>query len=134
MLAYAQPVQLVDQRRLKPKCCVTALAKLLTTLWMARLIDFVLHLSVPALAAFWAPPSRRVRVWWLMVATLAVDLDHLLATPVYDPARCSIGVHPLHHPLAILAYAALLPIPVLRWPAVGLLLHMGIDGLGCLLI
>ena len=32
----------------------------------------------------------------ILIATMVVDLDHLLATPVYDAARCSIGFHPLH--------------------------------------
>ena len=35
-----------------------------------------------------------------------VDLDHLLAEPVYDAARCSIGFHPLHTWPAMIAYAA----------------------------
>ena len=33
-----------------------------------------------------------------------VDLDHLLANPIYDPCRCSIGFHPLHNYFAIVIY------------------------------
>lgn len=95
------------------------------------MIDLLLHLSLPAALAYLAPPGRRLRAWLLMAATLAVDLDHLLADPIYDPQRCSIGSHPLHHPGAILLYAALAPLPPLRWPAVGLLLHMAVDAWGC---
>ena len=38
----------------------------------------------------------------VMISTMLVDLDHLLANPVYDPQRCSIGFHPLHGLLPIL--------------------------------
>jgi len=46
-----------------------------------------------------------------MVATILVDLDHLLATPIFDPERCSIGFHPLHSIVAIILYACALCIP-----------------------
>ena len=39
-----------------------------------------------------------------MIATMLVDIDHLLATPIYDPLRCSIGYHPLHQLLPIAGY------------------------------
>jgi hypothetical protein len=72
-----------------------------------------------------------LRAWvWMVLANL-VDLDHLLATPVYDPTRCSIGFHPLHGTLAIALYAlALLPRPS-RPLAAGLLLHMVWDQIDC---
>ena len=35
-------------------------------------------------------------------ATMLVDLDHLLATPLYNPDRCSLGFHPLHTTLPII--------------------------------
>ena len=34
-----------------------------------------------------------IRASWL---GWLIDLDHLLADPVYAPDRCSIGFHPLH--------------------------------------
>ena len=48
--------------------------------------------------------SRRfLYAWLIMMATMLVDLDHLLANPVYDPDRCSIGFHPLHqYPIMVL--------------------------------
>jgi hypothetical protein len=63
---------------------------------------------------------------------MLVDLDHLLADPIFDPARCSVGFHPLHSYPAIAGYAAMLLVPVLRIAATGLLLHMGADYLDCL--
>jgi hypothetical protein len=67
-----------------------------------------------------------------MVATLVVDADHLLATPVYDPDRCSIGFHPLHTTPAIVLYLALAAVPRTRVVGVGLVLHMALDALDCL--
>ncbi len=69
-----------------------------------------------------------------MVATLAVDVDHLLATPVYDPDRCSIGFHPLHTAPAILLYLALAAVPRTRVVGVGLVLHMVLDALDCAIL
>lgn len=67
-----------------------------------------------------------------MLATLLVDLDHLLANPVFDPNRCSIGFHPLHSYYAIVVYVGLLFFPKTRIVAIGLLLHMATDYLDCL--
>ena len=69
-----------------------------------------------------------------MLATMLVDLDHLLATPVYDPARCSIGFHPLHQWPAIGIYTLAASIRPLRLIAIGLLTHMLLDGLDCLIL
>ncbi len=58
-----------------------------------------------------------------------IDLDHLLADPIFDPNRCSIGFHLLHGWEAALAYALMLLVP--RWYvrafAVGALWHLAVD-------
>ena len=69
-------------------------------------IHLLLHAVVPALAAFVFFRNEWRRAFLIMLATMAVDLDHLLATPLYDPTRCSIGFHPLHTWPAIVLYAA----------------------------
>ncbi len=74
------------------------------------------------------------RPWWIMLATMAVDLDHLLADPWLDPDRCSIGFHPLHTAPAIAVYAMLCLWPRSRWWGVGLLIHMALDWLDCFLM
>lgn len=101
-------------------------------LMVRPILHILLHLAVPGLIARIAFPSRWKFAWAVMVLTLLVDLDHLLADPIYDPNRCSLGYHPLHSLPAITIYAAALALPVLRIAAVGLLLHMGLDGLDCL--
>ena len=74
------------------------------------------------------------RAWGIMCLAMLVDVDHLLASPIYDPARCSIGFHPLHSELAIAGYGLALLAEPLRLLAIGLLLHMALDGLDCLLM
>lgn len=68
-----------------------------------------------------------------MMATMAVDLDHLLAVPIYDPNRCSIGFHPLHSYYAIGVYVLLLFFPKTRLVGIGLVIHMILDYLVCIL-
>ena len=66
-----------------------------------------------------------------MIATMLVDLDHLLTDPVYDAGRCSIGFHPLHQYPAIAAYGILVVWPKLQLVATGLLTHIALDGVDC---
>jgi hypothetical protein len=92
----------------------------------------VLHIAVPGLVAALLLRPRWIRAWVVMLATMIVDLDHLFATPVYDPGRCSIGFHPLHTALPIAAYAVLGAYRPTRLVGVGLLIHMTLDGIDCL--
>lgn len=99
---------------------------------IATAIHLALHFAVPAVVARWGFRDRRLRAWLIMCATMIVDLDHLLADPVFDPNRCSIGFHPLHSWIAILLYAVMAAIPVVRSAGIGLLIHMGLDALDCI--
>jgi hypothetical protein len=65
---------------------------------------------------------------------MLVDLDHLFASPVFDPCRCSIGFHPLHSYVAIAFYTVLLLHPKIRIICVGLLMHMATDAIDCAFI
>ena len=67
----------------------------------------------------------------ILIATMLVDLDHLIADPIYDPDRCSIGFHPLHMEFMCLIYAVMCLFPTTRWVGLGLLIHMGLDALDC---
>ncbi|MFZ0240182.1 MAG: DUF6122 family protein [Desulfobacterales bacterium] len=92
----------------------------------------VLHVLVPGVAAQAAYAERWKSAWLVMLATMIVDLDHLLAIPVYDPNRCSIGFHPLHTYPAIGFYFLLLLMPKIRLIGLGLLIHMALDKIDCL--
>ncbi|HIA03430.1 MAG TPA: hypothetical protein EYN06_00565 [Myxococcales bacterium] len=95
-------------------------------------IHILLHLIVPAAAAraYWK--DIQLRAWVVMVATMVVDLDHLLAVPIYDPGRCSIGFHPLHSWVAVGLYPLLLLHRRTRLIGAGLCIHMVLDAVDCL--
>lgn len=96
------------------------------------MLHIVLHFTLPALLAL----GLKLRPWWracaLLLAGLVVDVDHLLASPAYDPLRCSMGFHPLHTWPAVLLYAGLAGYRPTRLFGAGLLLHMLLDSLDCL--
>ena len=96
------------------------------------LLHLVLHVVVPGITARLAFRKVWQKAWCIMVLTMAVDLDHLLASPVYDPGRCGINFHPLHTFPAMGAYILLLFIPKFRIIGVGLLIHMGLDVIDCI--
>ncbi|WP_144887793.1 DUF6122 family protein [Lacibacter cauensis] len=101
---------------------------------MQYAIHYFLHLIFPIVLAFFIDKNHWLRVYLILLATMLVDLDHLFATPLYNPCRCSIGFHPLHSYLAIGGYALLLIPKKTRIPAIGLLLHMLADSIDCLFI
>lgn len=71
----------------------------------------------------------------VFLATMAVDVDHLLANPIFQADRCSINFHPLHTYWSMPIYFALL---FLRRPyrliGMGLLFHMATDWIDCLMM
>ena len=97
-------------------------------------LHLLLHLALPAGAARLFFPERWKRAWLVMVLATAIYLDHLLADPVFDPNRCSLGFHPLHSLPAAAVYALMLLLPMLRMLAAGLLIHLGVDATDCLRI
>jgi len=108
------------------------------------------HFAVPLLVALTLYRSRWRYVLLILIATMLVDLDHLLADPIYDPERCSIGFHPLHSMPAIAVYAMMFALPLIvgrkesslelrrgadmaHLVGLGLLIHMALDGVDCLI-
>ncbi|HAU69465.1 MAG: DUF6122 family protein [Arenicella sp.] len=90
-----------------------------------------LHLAVPALVALLFYRRRWVVALFWMMATMIVDADHLLANPIYDAGRCSIGFHPLHEPVLIAIYVLLCFFPKTRLIGLGLSIHMALDSIDC---
>jgi hypothetical protein len=101
-----------------------------------HIIHYAFHLLVPFVLGklFWK------EAWWkagfIMVGTMVIDLDHLLANPIFDPGRCSIGFHPLHTLWAGIVYGGLMAVPSwkVRAAGAGSLLHLGTDAIDCLLV
>ncbi|MCG2634616.1 MAG: DUF6122 family protein [Gammaproteobacteria bacterium] len=75
--------------------------------------------------------SRWRFTYGVMMATMLVDLDHLLATPIYDAARCSIGFHPLHGLVPVGVYCLLCLPSRSRIVGIGLVIHMALDAIHC---
>jgi len=94
-------------------------------------IHLFLHFVVPCIiaAAFFR------KAWTLslsiLLLTMLVDLDHLLANPIYDANRCSINFHPLHGFIPIVSYFAFCFFPKTRLLGIGLIIHMGLDSIDC---
>lgn len=91
----------------------------------------LLHALVPLAIARVFFRARWRSAWAWMLAGWLIDIDHLWADPIYVPDRCSIGFHPLHRTPAIVFYALLLLPRRTRLLAIGLLVHIGLDGLDC---
>ncbi len=95
-------------------------------------VHYGLHFLVPTAIAFIFYRQKWIKTALILLATMAVHLDHLLSQPVFDATRCSIGYHLLHQPLAIIFYAILFLFPRARVISIGLLLHMLADKIDCL--
>ena len=102
---------------------------------MQTIIHYALHFVLPLFIAYVFFSKDWKRVYLIFLATMLVDLDHLLADPVFDPNRCSINFHPLHTYYAIIVYSALLffrkPFNII---GLGLLMHMLADWIDCLMM
>ena len=97
------------------------------------ILHYFLHLIAPALIAYLFFRSDWKRVYLIFWASMLVDLDHLLADPIFDPNRCSINFHPLHHYIAMLVYSIGLLFNSTRALALALLFHMLTDAIDCYL-
>lgn len=101
---------------------------------MQQIVHYFLHFVFPLFVAIVFFRSRPIKAYFIMLLTMLVDLDHLLATPVFDPCRCSIGFHPLHTVGPIIVYGLLMVSRKTCVVGTGLLLHMLTDGIDCLFI
>jgi|TARA_R100000005_G_scaffold68544_1_gene36453 hypothetical protein len=95
------------------------------------MLHIALHFLVPLLIAVLFFRRRWQVACLVMLATMLVDLDHLLANPIYDPGRCSIGFHPLHQLWLIAVYVLLGLFPASRLVGLGLSVHMLLDAADC---
>ena len=95
------------------------------------MLHLSLHLIVPLVVVGLFFKKEWKIAYFIMLSTMLVDLDHLLANPIYDPNRCSIGFHPLHQPWFIAFYFILSFYPKTRFIGVGLIIHMVLDAIDC---
>ena len=98
------------------------------------IVHLILHFLVPFMVDKTVWKENWLFPFIIMVLTIAVDFDHLLADPIFDPNRCGLGFHPLHSWPSIAVYLVAIFSSRLRIVALGLLIHMGLDGTDCLWI
>ena len=89
------------------------------------------HFLIPLFIALVWFKSNWKFAFLVMIAGMLIDLDHLLANPIFDPNRCSIGFHPLHSFFAITFYLFLLIPKKSRLLALGLVIHIIADIVDC---
>lgn len=99
---------------------------------LSFLFHMFLHVAVPVAVAwlFFRQDFRRAAL--IMVAANLIDIDHLLADPIVDPNRCSVGFHLLHQYWIIPVYVLLALIPKTRLIGLGLVIHIVLDYIDCL--
>lgn len=93
-------------------------------------LHYFLHFIAPIIIAYIFFRKNWKSVSIIFLLTILVDLDHLLATPIFDACRCSIGFHLLHSWYMIGMYFVLL-FTKLRIIGMGLLMHMLTDQIDC---
>lgn len=95
------------------------------------MLHIALHFIVPGIVVLWLFRTNGWVIYFVMISTMLVDVDHLLTSPVYDAMRCSIGFHMLHDFWGIGLYAILCFIPRIRYIGLGLVVHMVLDSVDC---
>lgn len=98
---------------------------------LQTLVHYGVHFILPLIIAVLCFKKRWKVAFVIMILTMAIDLDHLLATPIFDPNRCSINFHPLHSYYAIGVYVLLSIIKKTRILGIGFLIHILADTIDC---
>jgi hypothetical protein len=97
-------------------------------------LHYGIHFIVPFFIAFVFFKEKKFRVLLILLAGILIDIDHVLADPIFDPNRCSVGFHLLHQYWAIAVYFVLLFFKKTRIFGIALLLHILADTVDCLLM
>lgn len=102
---------------------------------MQTFIHYFLHLVFPVLIALVFFKKDWGKVYLILLFTMSVDIDHLIADPIFQSNRCSINFHFLHTYYAMAVYVGLIffkkPYNII---GVGLLFHMLTDYIDCLMM
>ena len=99
-----------------------------------EILHYGIHILLPVAVGLLFYPDRRLKAVLILLCAIAIDLDHLLANPVFDPNRCSIGFHPLHTYWAIALYVILMIPKPTRIFGLALLIHILADSVDCFLL
>ncbi|WP_204345026.1 DUF6122 family protein [Psychroserpens algicola] len=94
-------------------------------------VHYGIHFLLPLIVALLFFKTNWKLAYLIMLSTFLIDLDHLLATPLFDSNRCSINFHPLHSYYAIGVYMVLTLIKKTRLIGLGLVIHIIADQVDC---
>lgn len=97
-------------------------------------IHYGIHFLLPLLVALIFFKANWKTAYLIMIATMVIDMDHLLAVPLFDPGRCSINFHPLHTYYAMVVYVGFLFFKKSRILGIGLVIHMIADATDCVMM
>ena len=98
------------------------------------LVHYGIHFIGPLAVALLFFKSHWKKAYLIMLLGILIDLDHLVATPMFDPNRCSINFHFLHSYYAIGAYVILAIFKKTRLIGIGLLIHIIADSADCMMM
>jgi hypothetical protein len=98
------------------------------------ILHYGLHFIAPFIIAFVLFRKHFWKASIIILLANLIDLDHLIANPIFDPERCSIGFHLLHSYVAICIYFVLIFFSKTRLLSIGLMLHILADIIDCLWI
>lgn len=98
------------------------------------IVHYGIHFGLPLFVALVFYNKIWLKAYVIMILGMLIDLDHLLANPVFDPNRCSINFHPLHSYYAIGIYLLLLIPKKTRIIGLGLVIHIIADFADCSLM
>ncbi|MEM7484868.1 MAG: DUF6122 family protein [Bacteroidota bacterium] len=98
------------------------------------IIHYGIHFLVPLLIGLFLVKDNKIKVTLILLAGILIDIDHVLAEPIFDANRCSIGFHPLHSVWAILLYCLLPFFKKTRIIGLALIIHIIADSADCLLM
>jgi hypothetical protein len=95
------------------------------------ILHYGIHFLLPLGIALIFFKSQWKTAYFVMILGMLIDLDHLLATPIFDANRCSINFHPFHTYYAMIVYVFLTFIKKTRWIGLGLCIHILADFVDC---
>lgn len=95
------------------------------------ILHYGIHFLVPIAIGYFFFKKNRVRVILILLSGILIDVDHLMANPILDTARCSINFHPLHSYWAIAVYICLLFFKKTRIVGLALMIHIIADWVDC---
>jgi len=102
---------------------------------LQHLVHYLFHFVVIALIAYVFDKKNWKKYYLVLLATMIIDVDHLWASPVFDPDRCSINFHTFHTYIAAGIYVVLLLLiknKIFKVFFFGLLFHLFTDAIDCL--